>query len=471
MINTDKAYIFGLIIGGGSFGSSKKSFAIKLPYDKWGDAATNPTRASKISQDIMSVVSPTMQNNYGLSTSYSASTKEWQILVSGNFAQLETDLKSYGIDLYQNMQKSARISKLCSALINDVLKKKFIAGLADTIGSTNPNHRRFSADVQIISFEFSGFNYDLVYEICKLFASTGCYADQILWNHPNMHSASDPYYTAWKKGFKLRVALDPYTDDMGFAFQSKTLSARDNLAKERKGKVKSIPCNKKPLSPNCSVLHPAENDLSLPPEIRGGHYIHHKQICAVLGCPFAPYKELDVLLAHAGEYVNPFPILYKAEKSDTISKLKSDKFLSKRTFTYSTHSLASLIRMKENGETTLAFGNGDDTGYPIGKILDAVNYIIQKQEGTLKGNRTTGNRDETLSTYLSTHRDFKVSIGFPDLMSVLLVEDISGKTCVLVGAQNPRLYQKLIVRDPTNKYKISVKEITEADYGKSKEAE
>lgn len=40
-MNTDKAYIFGLIVGGGVFGSNKDSFHIILPYKKWGDAAKN----------------------------------------------------------------------------------------------------------------------------------------------------------------------------------------------------------------------------------------------------------------------------------------------------------------------------------------------------------------------------------------------------------------------------------------------
>lgn len=31
-MNTDKAYIMGLVVGGGCFSSNHKSFSIKLPY-------------------------------------------------------------------------------------------------------------------------------------------------------------------------------------------------------------------------------------------------------------------------------------------------------------------------------------------------------------------------------------------------------------------------------------------------------
>lgn len=35
-MNTDKAYLLGLIIGGGIFGNAEDVFRIKLPYKKMG---------------------------------------------------------------------------------------------------------------------------------------------------------------------------------------------------------------------------------------------------------------------------------------------------------------------------------------------------------------------------------------------------------------------------------------------------
>ena len=35
-MNTDKAYLLGLMIGGGIFGTAEDVFRIRLPYKKWG---------------------------------------------------------------------------------------------------------------------------------------------------------------------------------------------------------------------------------------------------------------------------------------------------------------------------------------------------------------------------------------------------------------------------------------------------
>ena len=51
-MDTDKAYLLGLIVGGGEFGHAENIFRIKLPYKKWGSYIENPSRAGKIAGDI-----------------------------------------------------------------------------------------------------------------------------------------------------------------------------------------------------------------------------------------------------------------------------------------------------------------------------------------------------------------------------------------------------------------------------------
>lgn len=72
-MNTDKAYIFGLIIGGGIWGNAEEVFRIRLPYKQWGSYAQNPERASQISRDIMALVSPLFKSIYGIVVSYDTS--------------------------------------------------------------------------------------------------------------------------------------------------------------------------------------------------------------------------------------------------------------------------------------------------------------------------------------------------------------------------------------------------------------
>ena len=53
MMNTDKAYILGLIIGGGIWGNAEDVFKIRLPFKQWGSYEANPKRAGEISRDVM----------------------------------------------------------------------------------------------------------------------------------------------------------------------------------------------------------------------------------------------------------------------------------------------------------------------------------------------------------------------------------------------------------------------------------
>lgn len=52
-MDTDKAYLLGLIIGGGVFGNAEDVFSIRLPYKKWGSYLENPQRAGEIAGDIL----------------------------------------------------------------------------------------------------------------------------------------------------------------------------------------------------------------------------------------------------------------------------------------------------------------------------------------------------------------------------------------------------------------------------------
>lgn len=69
-MNSDKAYILGLVVGGGVFTNDASSFSIHLPYKQWGDIAQNPSRAGQITRDIMGVVKPMMKAIYGIEVSF-----------------------------------------------------------------------------------------------------------------------------------------------------------------------------------------------------------------------------------------------------------------------------------------------------------------------------------------------------------------------------------------------------------------
>ena len=152
--------------------------------------------------------------------------------------------------------------------------------MADTIGSMAESHRKFTKDCQILSFEIKGTNYRSVCALCHLLYEINCIPDQVNWNHPNIHCSKDPYYRQWKKGFKLRVLLDQYALFGAFAFRTKAESSQANRALQQQ-ENEATRCEEKTIRCSPSCIHPAENSLGLPAEIRGGHYIHFSHCCAV----------------------------------------------------------------------------------------------------------------------------------------------------------------------------------------------
>ncbi len=466
-MNTDKAYILGLVVGGGYFSSDHKSFSIRLPYKQWGDSTKNPTRAGIIANDILKVVKPLMNVEYNLDVSYTAG-KEWNIVCHGDTSNLIQDLQAFHIAPTSDLHKTADLQYLIASLADTNMKKRFIAGVADTIGSMTPSHRRFSDDVQIISFEISGFNYKYVCQLCNLLYQLGCVPDQILWQHPNMQSGTDSYYPSWKKGNKLRVTLDSFSTFGSLTFKSKSIASKENRHKEKKHNF-AEKCESKKLSvPGVVAVHRDENCDGIPSELRGGHYIHHKQICAALNCPHAPKNELDCLLAHAENYVSPFAVLHKDTIKGISNIINADPLLCNRKYMQINVNVSDFINFMNDGASTVLFIGGIPSpcysrkkGYPLPVVMDAFAYIIASQTGNLNGKRPRGNREEIILNAVTQNPNFSVTIAVPDLLTPAIVTD--GNKAAMVGPLNADVYRHLISYSPTNKYKMLVRKITEAD--------
>lgn len=468
-MTTDKAYIMGLVIGGGSFSLDHSSFYIRLPFRQWGEISKNPERAGIIANDILHVVKPLMLAEYNINVSYTIG-REWKIECFGDTSELIEDLRSVNIEPTVELHKTADISVLVSLLTNLNMKKRFIAGVADTIGSMAPSHRRFSDDCQIISFEISGFNYKFVCQLCNLLYEVGCIPDQILWQHPNMQSGTDSYYSSWKKGNKLRVTLDAFSTFGSLAFKSKSIASRENLMREAAGVFnEAIRCEEKPLSvPGVVAVHVDENHPGIPEEVRGGHYIHHKQICAAMKCEHAPYRSLDYLLSSAQSYVSPFAVLHKDDVDGMNEIIQRDRLLRERTYDEINISVKEIVDAVDDGYQTLRFNGGNlvfstdrKKGYPLNVILDGLAYIIASKTGNLNGKRPRGNREEIIINALAADRSLSVTCKVPDLLTPIFITD--GVVSAMIGPLNEDVYKKLISFSDDNKYKMTVRKITEAD--------
>lgn len=464
-MNVDKAYLLGLIIGGGIFGNAEDIFRIRLPYKQWGSLEKNPIRAGQIAKDILRVVNPMFRNTYELNISYEASTGgRWDILCEGNLTELVSDLTSYGIDCNGEIRKNASIDKIVEDLVDDNLKRRFVAGLADTIGSTKSSHRRFTDNKQILSFEISGFRFDFVCSLCHLLYSINCFPDQILWNHPNFHCGNNPYDKSWQKGFKLRVLLDQYEKFGSFAFTSKATSVIENIGLQEDENT-AIPCEVRQIHVKPACVHCDEDSLLLPDNIRGGHYLHNRHVCAVMQCPHAPFEKVNEMLKTAEYYVNPFPILLKNRRVHVDKIIEKYPIYKNRHYTHHNVCIVDLYSKYCEDTNTLLYGNYSaniHNGYPVNILIQAMAYVIAASNGNLNGNRPRGSKDKIIKDFISKHPNACIDLALPEILTPAIIS--LSEYSAMVGPHNPMLYKRLISFDSKNPYKVLVRKITEEDF-------
>lgn len=458
-MNTDKAYLLGLIIGGGIFGEAEDVFRIRLPYKKWGSYIENPQRAGQIAGDILNKVGQMFRAVYGITIQYEATPGGvWTILCEGDTTEIKADLLNYGITPEGEIRTNADISNIVPDLVDDNLKRRFIAGLADTIGSMAKSQRRFSDEHQILSFEIKGYNFKAVCNLCRLLYSVNCIPDQVNWNHPNIHCPQDPYYSTWSKGFKLRILLDQYAQFGAFAFRTKVEASNENRRLQQQTHTAER-CESREILVTPSTVHPAENDPCLPEVIRGGHYIHFRHFCAVLGCEHAPYDKICSYFEQLGKLVNPFPILCRDSYSRIEHLIQSDTLMAQREYTSEFVSVAALLELYRGDKAALLYGWSENSGYPIAEVLKAIAYVIASQD-ELYGKRPKG-YIRVIERHISNNPALCIEVKRPDLLTPLVI--VGNERGALIGASNPDVYSQLITRSPDNEYKLLIRQITEED--------
>ena len=313
--------------------------------------------------------------------------------------------------------------------IDDNLKRRFIAGLSlIQIGSIGKSQRRFTDENQILSLEIKGHNFKFVCDLCRLLHSINCIPDQVNWNHPNIHCTNNPYYTTWNKGFKLRILLDQYARFGAFAFQTKAESSVYNISLQQQTHT-SLPCPEQRVNVTPSCIHPAENDTLLPELIRGGHYIHYRHFCAVLGCEHAPYDKIMAEFSRLGELIIPFPIQCRDSILQIEAIIAGDPLLAGRNYSDISVSVSSLLAQFQNDRNALLYGTTLENGYPIERFK-AVAYIIANDNEAFWG-------PSVILKIIKRHiKNDSILSGRsqPDL----LTRNNYGVTACIVGAENLR---------------------------------
>lgn len=419
-IDTDQAYTLGLIVGGGNIANNR--LVINLPYRNWGSLKINPERAGEISEYIINTLKPIWKNTYNTDISYKVDKNSWQIFCEMN-NDLATKLKSVGLPMSGTIKEIADIKVLSDKLDNQIKIKRFIAGLTDTIGSLAKSHRHRIDANQIISFEFSGKNFQLIADLVNLFSKINCYPDQILWNQPNFHSPTNRYYSTWRKGFKLRIRLCDYMLKGNFVSEAKRLSAEENAllqnATER--------ANGESLSLNGrKTLHIDEGSDWLPEKIRGQHFIHYSHLLYVLGGTVTPemISFLKDKLNEPEKLFTPFTILTKGTKQEIKGIIESEEYLKRTSFKQINFSLNDFVDKLHDNNVNMIYGKSNEAGFPKNHIMQAITYVVLAQMKSEKvfGTRVKGKVEEEFATIRHLIPNYNLKIKRPDRGTCLLVE-------------------------------------------------
>ncbi|GHV16374.1 hypothetical protein AGMMS49938_16330 [Fibrobacterales bacterium] len=316
-MNVDKAYLLGLLVGGGTIG--KDSFQIEIPLKSWGETKE---RMVQIFRDLSKEVLPKFKKEFGISVEPDSGNGVWKIITeySVDLSKLIDDLTSLGLPTKGFLLDSVNLEKCKQELSKDSKNtESFLAGLFDTRASLEKSHRRFVDEAPIVSLEIPGRtqNFLFVVQLCEWLNDLGTVTDQILFNHPSQHSPSDPIYKNWKKGFKVRFLAKDFLLNNAFAFRSKAQGVSE-LKTHQTTHSQGSCLLRKLTSPNPVSIHSEIKDKTLPKEVQGKIFLHYLHFCAVLGCKYAPQQEVKNMVKHFYELVSAAPLLQKDFNSEDL---------------------------------------------------------------------------------------------------------------------------------------------------------
>ena len=119
MINHEKAYILGLLVGNGTIANN--TFIIKLPFNKWG---MEPHKMNEIARDILTKISDKFNKSYRFSINYEIGSNEWIIkpIDNADIKLLKEDLKTLGLPYEGFLLKTTDLST----------EKKILTGIKPT---------------------------------------------------------------------------------------------------------------------------------------------------------------------------------------------------------------------------------------------------------------------------------------------------------------------------------------------------
>lgn len=293
-MNTEMAYLLGMITGNGEIqhGKTSVTISIDIPHKKLETEFQKDVGiyVKAIITDIRQILEPLLGTalrfiqNPNISILSFTKPKEDYLI--------REILRYIG---YATSTDNIRISSEVFAFTTDE-RKQFVKGFADVTGYIRRSNYAFSEPNYRVYFEIPN-NWELVIDFANLLKSIDVPIQNIDWAHPNMRDGNLTKYNQgkqnfWKKEHQIKVWAVEY-QPIGFAVIHKQ-EALNYFAKKQQSYIETI--QKKCLSDvthkyywelvprkRKKLFHPSENDPSIPKIIRGKHYNSWTDIAKDMG--------------------------------------------------------------------------------------------------------------------------------------------------------------------------------------------
>ncbi|MEI7499481.1 MAG: hypothetical protein WCK84_03440 [Bacteroidota bacterium] len=423
-INHNKAYLLGLLVGGGKV--DRDTFIIDLPFKKWG---MDPSRMNIIAAEILTKICQNFKTSYSFNVTYEIGNDKWLIkpINGADISPLIKDLEFLNLPIGGFLLCNVDLVTAKTHLTG-INVESFLSGIFDARASLSHSHRRFNDDAPVVSIEIPGStkNFKFVVQFCSWLTDLGSVTDQILYNHPNQHSGSDPNYKGWKKGFKIRFLVKSFLEQHSFALQAKSIDVTKIEKKQKKEEQK--PCYLRKLKQVSPVsIHSEQNSEELPSDVRNKIFFHYHHFCAVLDCPHAPIDEITKLVKKKNSLINFFPRLSKGTSKELTTVLKNiqissfpEKKIYKRKF---------IVKNLIHSEIFRGF-SGLDQG---------VAYLFSP---VLNGKRHTGSMKKIIEDAIKQELII-FTIGEDFDSPLLIINNVNERACICSSIGN-KLNQELI---------------------------
>lgn len=287
------AYLLGMIVGNGSIqrGVNDTTIVIEIPHKKLETEFSKDVgvyvKASIT--DIRDMIEPLIGT--GLKFTQNANVSDISFSKSNEDYLMREIMRYIG---HATGHENVRISSEVFQFTTDE-RKQFVREFADVTGYIRRSNYAFTEPMYRVYFEIPQ-NWNLVIDFCNLLKSIDIPVQNIDWGHPNMRDGNLKKYNEgkkdfWKKEHQVKVwALE--FEPIGFAVIHKQealdyFAEKQNIYIEQKGKNPSDVLHRYywELSKRRKEkpIHPGENDLCIPQEIRGKHYDSWQDIADEMG--------------------------------------------------------------------------------------------------------------------------------------------------------------------------------------------